>query len=74
MWSRKSNKLGSRQGSEFQGVEEGEADDDVANGRSSKPVLPSMPANSVCMLQWDYQDNIQLRTEDRGQKIPIGLL
>lgn len=31
MWSRKSNKLGSRQNSEFQGVEEGEADDDVAN-------------------------------------------
>ena len=39
MWSRRSNKLGSRQGSEFQGVEEGEADDDVANGRSSTPML-----------------------------------
>lgn len=39
MWSRKSNKLGSRQGSEFQGVEEGEGDDDVANGMFSQPVL-----------------------------------
>ena len=74
MWSRKSNKLGSRQGSEFQGVEEEEADDDVANGRSSKRVLPNTPANLVCVLQWDYQDNIQLRTEDLGQKIRIRLL
>ena len=39
MWSRKSNKLGSRQNSAFQGVEEGEADDDVANGMFSPPVL-----------------------------------
>ncbi|KAK4694476.1 hypothetical protein P7C71_g3114, partial [Lecanoromycetidae sp. Uapishka_2] len=30
-WSRRSNKLGSRQNSTFAGVEEGEADDDVRN-------------------------------------------
>ena len=39
MWSRKSNKLGSRQNSAFQGVEEGEGDDDVANGMFSQPVF-----------------------------------
>ena len=34
-WSRRSNKLGSRQNSEFQGpLDEGEADDDVTNGMS----------------------------------------
>ena len=31
-WSKRSNKLGSRQNSTFAGVEEGEGDDDVGNG------------------------------------------
>ena len=49
MWSRKSNKLGSRQNSAFQGVEEGEADDDVANGMFSKPVPQVRPLTlSAC--------------------------
>jgi hypothetical protein len=33
-WSKRSNKLGSRQNSTFAGVDEGEGDDDVRNGRS----------------------------------------
>ena len=68
-WSRKSNKLGSRQGSEFQGVEEGEGDDDVANGMSTNGIIHSLPADSVRALSGTVETTYgrEPKAQDEGQ-------